>query len=251
MEFFPQTEVKGCVFHFAKAVVGQVHKRGFKQDFSDVRKNGAFCGFIRAILGLPYVPLEFVHHFRRLTGKQRTFGMKMIIVEKYWIRGNHRAVTWNVYKSETVSTNNNSEGYNSKLGNKLKQHPNFYALCGELKNELETSQLDTLAAKTGNKNIKKNKEKKTLKLEKIRCDMKDELENGLVELMIYQQTMGGMITIPDVSFNLDGDEENIFNDQDHVADGQSDDPIEIPNLESIFVPLPVVHESNNAEIIHH
>ena len=76
--------------------------------------------------------------------------------------------------------------------------------------------------------------------------MKDKLENGLVELMIYQQTMGGMITIPDVSSNLDGDEENIFNDQDHVADGQSDDPIEIPNLESIFVPLPVVHESNNA-----
>ena len=255
MEFFPQTEVKGCVFHFAKAVVGQVHKRGFKQDFSDVRKNGAFCGFIRAILGLPYVPLERLKEgirnlyiiCRRLTGKQQTFGMKMIkYVEKYWIRGNHRPVTWNVYKSETVSTNNNSEGYNSKLGNKLKQHPNFYALCGELKNELETSQLDTLAAKTGNKNIKKNKEKKTLKLEKIRCDMKDKLENGLVELMIYQQTMGGMITIPDVSSNLDGDEENIFNDQDHVADGQSDDPIEIPNLESIFVPLPVVHESNNA-----
>ena len=169
MEFFPQTEVKGCVFHFAKAVVGQVHKRGFKQDFSDVRKNGAFCGFIRAILGLPYVPLERLKEgirnlyiiCRRLTGKQRTFGMKMIkYVEKYWIRGNHRPVTWNVYKSETVSTNNNSEGYNSKLGNKLKQHPNFYALCGELKNELETSQLDTLAAKTGNKNIKKNKEKK-------------------------------------------------------------------------------------------
>lgn len=59
------------------------------------------------------------------------------------------------------------EGYNSKLGNKLKQHPNFYAFCGELKNELEASQLDTLAAKTGNKNIKKKKEKKHLSLKKF------------------------------------------------------------------------------------
>ena len=150
-------------------MVGQVHKRGFKQDFSDVRKNGAFCGFIRAILGLPYVPLERLKEgirnlyiiCRRLTGKQGIFGIKMIkYVEKYWIRGNHRPVTWNVYKSETVSTNNNLEGYNSKLGNKLKQHPKFYALCGEIKNELETSQLDTMAAKTGNINIKQNKTKK-------------------------------------------------------------------------------------------
>ena len=39
MSFFPDTECKGCLFHFAKAVVGQVNKRGFKQEFSDVRKN--------------------------------------------------------------------------------------------------------------------------------------------------------------------------------------------------------------------
>ena len=36
MSFFPDTAVKGCIFHFAKAVVAQVQKRGFKQEFSDV-----------------------------------------------------------------------------------------------------------------------------------------------------------------------------------------------------------------------
>ena len=33
-------------------------------------------------------------------------------------------VSRNVHKEETVSTNKNSEGYNSKLGSKIKQHPN-------------------------------------------------------------------------------------------------------------------------------
>ena len=142
LSFFPDVVAHGCVFHYAKAVVGQVNKRGFKQDFADVKKNGAFCGLIRAILGLPYVPLQKLNQgirnlyiiCRRLKGKQRSFGMKMIkYVEKYWVRGSHLPVTWNVYKSDSVSTNNHSEGYNRKLGSKLKPHPNFYAVSKVIK----------------------------------------------------------------------------------------------------------------------
>ena len=73
-------------------------------------------------------------------------------VGKVWITGSNKPVSRNIHKEETVSTNKNSEGYNSKLGSKIKQHPNFNYLCGELKQELETSKLDALAAKTGNKN---------------------------------------------------------------------------------------------------
>ena len=237
MSFFPNTECKGCLFHYAKAVVGQVNKRGFKQDFSDVKKNGTFCGFIRAILGLPQVPLQRLNQgirnlyiiCRRLTGKQRSFGIKMIkYVEKVWIRGNHKPVSWNVHKEETVSTNNNSEGYNSKLGRKIKPHPNFYYLCGELKKELETSKLDAMAAKTGNTNENKFESRKAKLLEKKRSDMKEKLETGNVELMIYQQTMGGMLKVPDITAGDDEDE--IFNGNN--SECQIDEPIEIPKLES-------------------
>ena len=55
---------------------------------------------------------------------------------------------------------------NSKLGRKIKQHPNFYHLCGELKIELEKSKLDAMAAKTGNTNCNKNVNKKAKMLEK-------------------------------------------------------------------------------------
>ena len=81
-----------------------------------------------------------------------------------------------------------SEGYNSKLGRKIKQHPNFYHLCGELKIELEKSKLDAMAAKTGNTNRNKNVNKKAQMLEKKHSDMREKLENGNVEMMIYQQS---------------------------------------------------------------
>ena len=79
---------------------------------------------------------------------------------------NHKPVSWNVYRSETVATNNNSD--NNALASKLKKHPNFYTLCGELKKELDTSQIDALAAKTGNNNSKQNTRKKEKDLEKSR-----------------------------------------------------------------------------------
>ena len=58
MSFFPNVECKGCLFHYSKAVISEVNKHGFKQDFSDVKKNSTFCGFIHASLGLPHVPLQ-------------------------------------------------------------------------------------------------------------------------------------------------------------------------------------------------
>ena len=56
---------------------------------------------------------------------RRLTGIKMIkYVGKVWITGSNKPVSRNVHKEEIVSTNKNSEGYNSKLGSKIKQHPN-------------------------------------------------------------------------------------------------------------------------------
>ena len=120
-----------------------------------------------------------------------------------------------------------SEGYNSKLGRKIKQHPNFYHLCGELKIELEKSKLDAMAAKTGNTNHNKNVNKKAQMLEKKHSDMREKLENGNDEMMIYQQTMGGMIKLPEVSVGEFEDETDVFNDFND-SECQTDEPIEVP-----------------------
>ena len=56
-QLFPDVKPKGCHFYFAKAVFSKVSKNGLKPVYSDV-KNSKFAGFVRACLGLPYVPLE-------------------------------------------------------------------------------------------------------------------------------------------------------------------------------------------------
>jgi hypothetical protein len=60
---FPEVTPKGCHFHFAKAIFSKVTKNGLKSDYSDA-KNGKFGGFVRACIGLPYVPLDrlFLFH---------------------------------------------------------------------------------------------------------------------------------------------------------------------------------------------
>ena len=58
----------------------------------------------------------------------------------------------------------------------------------------------------------KNVNKKAQMLEKKCSGMREKLENGNVEMMIYQQTMGGMIKLPEVSAGEFEDETDIFND---------------------------------------
>ena len=57
LKYFSGIKVKGCIFQ----------KKGFKGDFSNLKANGPFCGFIRAILGLPYVPPEQMNEGNRNT----------------------------------------------------------------------------------------------------------------------------------------------------------------------------------------
>ena len=92
---FPDVTPKGCLFHFSKAILSKVSKSGFKSDYS--KTSPQFGSFIRAILGLGYVPLyRFKEALRnlyviakRLSGRQRKFSRRMIeYVEKVWVNGN-------------------------------------------------------------------------------------------------------------------------------------------------------------------
>ena len=51
---FRGIKVKGCAFHYSKAILSKVSKSGFKGDYQSC---GEFGNFVRAIFGLAYVPL--------------------------------------------------------------------------------------------------------------------------------------------------------------------------------------------------
>ena len=113
---FPDLEPKGCSFHFAKAILSKVSRNGFKGDYS---KCPAFASFIRAIIGLSYVPplrlKEGIRNLyilaKRLTGRQRSFSIEMIkYVDRTWINGHFPPSTWMMYNHQGETTNNQSEG---------------------------------------------------------------------------------------------------------------------------------------------
>ena len=103
-----------------------------------------------------------------------------------------------------------------------------------------------MAAKTGNTNRNKNVNKKAQMLEKKLSDMREKLENGNAKMMIYQQTMGVMIKLPEVSAG-EFEDETDFND----SECQIDEPIEVPWLEDIYVPLPDASVDEVSSILVH
>ena len=108
---------------FLKAIISKVQQNGFKSDYTSGNCPD-FSAFIRAILGLGYVPLprfrEGIRNLyvlaKRLTGPQRSFAKKMIdYISKYWVNGSYHLETWVMFQHDGETTNNHSEGYNSHL----------------------------------------------------------------------------------------------------------------------------------------
>ena len=181
LSFFPDVD-------FSKAIISKVARNGFKAVYTK-KDCPQFSSFIRAILGLGYVPLERFREglrnlyilAKRLTGKQRRFAVQMIdYVLRYWVNGSHPPSSWVMYKHDGSVTNNHSEGYNYRLGNKrsISRHPNVYKFS-----ELRVSIDDSIMEGVGNENTKRPENRKEAKVIKIREKMLSGLEKGNIDLL--------------------------------------------------------------------
>ena len=196
LSFFPDVD-------FSKAIISKVARNGFKADYTK-KDCPQFSSFIRAILGLGYVPLERFREglrnlyilAKRLTGKQRRFAVQMIdYVLRYWVNGSHPPSSWVMYKHDGAVTNNHSEGYNYRLGNKrsISRHPNVCKFSEVVIQELRVSIDGSIMERVGNENTKRPENRKEAKVIKIREKMLSGLEKGNIDLLSYQQSMGGSV----------------------------------------------------------
>ena len=176
---------------------------GFKSDYTS-GDCPEFSAFIRAILGLGYIPLsrfrEGIRNLyvlaKRLTGSQRSFAKRMIdYVSKYWVNGSYHPETWVMFQHDGETTNNHSEGYNSRLASKkvISKHPNVYKFVEAIIKELENSLNDAMMAKAGNVNAKQGKRSKQESLIKKRENLMKQLEDGVIDILSYQGAVGGSI----------------------------------------------------------
>ena len=134
---FPQAERKGCHFHYAQAIWRKVQNLGLQQLY---KEDDEFRCFINSVIALAFVPPTFVRvAWRGLMGKAPAFGNREDFFQYFqntWLDGNFPIRMWNVHSLEGPRTNNNTEGWHSKL-RKLagKAHPNIYEAVTLFKSE--------------------------------------------------------------------------------------------------------------------
>jgi len=131
-ETFPNVPVKGCYFHYAKAIWSRVKKSGMQKYYSKKSDEPKFGSFVRLMIGLLWLKLDLN--------------------------------IWNMFKVKT-RTNNLAEGYNYALGSKkiISKHPNPYTLISVIKDELNIAEDQALVEV-----MCKTKKKISVKYKKLR-----------------------------------------------------------------------------------
>ena len=103
---FPAADIRGCVFHFAQAVLRKVGNLGLNPTYE--KRAGVFL-FVRKILGLPFLPpndiqaaFDALHH--NLTNQLLV--QLVTYVEQTWMTSTvWPPQNWSVYR-QAVRTNN-------------------------------------------------------------------------------------------------------------------------------------------------
>ena len=98
-----------------------------------------------------------------------------------------------MFQHDGVTTNNHAEGYNYKLNSnsRIKKHPNPYLLVDVLKKELRDGLDDCIAVRCGNPDKKVYASRKLKSMMKRRMDLQKNLQKGYIDLLTYQQAIGG------------------------------------------------------------
>ena len=101
-----------------QAIWSIVKKKGMATAYSDPKTYPKFGSFVRAVIGLPYCPLERLDEAMRIlermaratTGSRRSFCQLLLkYLRNTWLDGSIPREVWNMYEHQGVTTNNHAE----------------------------------------------------------------------------------------------------------------------------------------------
>jgi len=134
---FPDTEVKGCFFHFTQALWRKIQDIGLAVPY---KEDDAVKTWVRRAAGLPLIPpedvqdvwVEAMEETPAIHDAQR-FNDYMVTT---WVDDDARfpIALWNHFHTTGPRTNNNLEGFHHKLNRTLPhRHPNVYRFIEMIK----------------------------------------------------------------------------------------------------------------------
>ncbi|XP_065928228.1 uncharacterized protein [Magallana gigas] len=151
-EVFPGAQIRGCVFHWSKAVYTKVQEHGLQvayRERDDINK----C--IRKLMALPLIPEEHIKpSFEKISASVQDGPLKDVInyVEQTWITSRTWPISsWCTF-NQSIRTNNEVEGWHTRMNiQKARGSHNvpFYVLLDLLRKEADLLPLQRLLVDEG------------------------------------------------------------------------------------------------------
>ena len=175
----PDMKILGCFFHFALAVQRKVDKWGLKTHYENDEK---FRRFVKQAIAVSALPLENIERGTRVlaanhvfdTEKENVFKDKLLnYIINYWVNGCYPPFIWSTWTRTDDYTNNNQEGFNSRMNKELKQkYPSPGILLCFLDKQIVGAEIDVTKATVGESRPRKQYKHrdKAEKRQKIKLD---------------------------------------------------------------------------------
>ena len=184
---FPNCTFKGCYYHFAQAIWCKVQNLGLASAYRDTQSDTN--KFFRKVISLPFVPVSFV---RMAWGGLKLQSMPsgqayddfVVYFEGIWLNGNFSLTQWNVHLIDSPRTNNNLEGWHSRVKTLAgKAHLNVFELVELFKTEQSNMEASILQLASGGTLRSKGVSRKR-KEERIR-KIQEKFDEGDYTIMEY------------------------------------------------------------------
>ena len=134
---YSDTEIKGCVFHFTQAIWRRIQEEGLTTAY---RENDAMHRYLRQLMALPFLPAAQIQEtFDNLRTRANTDSLRSLVsyMDRQWFRNSVIPIeSWSVFQL-SVRTNNDVEGWHTRLNQKSNDGRGIYRLIPKLRREAE------------------------------------------------------------------------------------------------------------------
>ena len=149
---FPSCAFKGCYYHFAQAIWRKVQNLGlasaYRHPQSEDKKS------FRKVISLPFVPVSYVRMawdgLKHCMPSGQAYDHFVDYFEGTWLNGNFSLSHWNVHLIGGPRTNNNLEGWHSRVKTLAgKIHLNIFEIVELFKTEQSNMEASILQLASG------------------------------------------------------------------------------------------------------
>ena len=156
----PGSHVKGCLFHYGQALWRKLQELGLSSEY---RQFDHIRHWFRLFIGLCFLPVpQVMNGFVAIQNQHTPNNDKCRLFNAYfldtWLTGQFPIPLWNHFRTDVPRTNNNCEGYNSRLKKRAcKAHLNIYELILLFKDEHANKEAYLLQINEGHRPAKRRR----------------------------------------------------------------------------------------------